>query len=67
VGSNPDEAVGFFRAKKKILTWKHLNFRVTTPAFSAYGAWQCGSGGESWNVQYGASTISHKAEVLPEA
>jgi hypothetical protein len=26
-----------------------------------------GTGGESWNFQYGDSTISHKAEVLPEA
>jgi hypothetical protein len=46
---------------------KHLNYRVTTPAFSAQQAWQRGTGGESWNVQYGDSTISHKSEVLPEA
>jgi len=46
---------------------KYLNYRLTTPAFSAEGAWQRGTGGESWDVQYGDSKISHKAEVLPEA
>jgi hypothetical protein len=47
--------------------WKHLNYRLTTPATSAQGVWQRGTGGESWKVQYGDSTISHKSEVLPEA
>jgi hypothetical protein len=46
---------------------KHLNYRFTTPAFSAQVAWQRETGGESVNVKYGDSTISHKAEVLPEA
>jgi hypothetical protein len=46
---------------------KHINYRVTTPVFSAQGEWQRGTGGKSWNDQYGDSTISHKAEVLPEA
>jgi hypothetical protein len=48
-------------------SWKHLNYRVTTPAFSAQGAWQGGTDGEIYNVQYGDSTISNMAEVLPEA
>jgi hypothetical protein len=48
-------------------SWKHLKYRLTTPAFSVQGAWQHGIGGESLNIQYGDSTISHKAEVLQEA
>jgi hypothetical protein len=48
-------------------SWKHLDYRLTTPAFSAQGVWQRGTGGESWNVQYGDSTMSRNAEVLPEA
>jgi hypothetical protein len=33
--------------------WRHLNYRVTIPAFSAYGAWQRGTGGGGWIVRYG--------------
>jgi hypothetical protein len=47
--------------------WKHLNYGGTTTAFSAQVAWQRGTVGKHWKVQYGDSTISHKAEVLPEA
>jgi hypothetical protein len=47
-------------------SWKHLNYRLTTSAFSAQGAWQRETGGESLNVQYVDSTISYKADVLPE-
>jgi hypothetical protein len=46
---------------------KHINYRLTTPAFSDQGALQRGTDGESLKVQYGDSTISHKAEVIQEA
>jgi hypothetical protein len=48
-------------------SWKHLNYRITIQSFSAQGTCQRGTGGESWNVEYGDSTISHKFEVLPKA
>jgi hypothetical protein len=41
---------------------KHLYYMLTTAAFSAQGAWPRETGTDSWNVQYGDSTISHKAE-----
>jgi hypothetical protein len=44
-----------------------MNYRFRTPIFSAEGAWQRVTGGGIWKVQYEDSTISHKAEVLPEA
>jgi hypothetical protein len=48
-------------------SWKKINYRITTTAFSAQGEWQRETGRGSWNVQYGDSTISHKAGVFPDA
>jgi len=63
----PPSAARISRRRLVAKSWKHLNYKVTTPAFSAEGAWQRGTGGESWNVKYGDDTISYKVEGLPEA